>query len=530
VRRLLIPAIAVAVVAAACGGGEMGGSSTGSATPVTTVAPLTPATTSTSTTASSSTVAPPTSLTSTTTTAIRMAGWSETWFAVYRRHFPGYAIEFVEVTSGERIILPTDRRQPYPEAVFSDGRGGLLISEPPGHLAAGELHSVAFGEEDAWLRAVATIDGNVTALSVLLDGTSAWEGLEIITDTDITLLAQPVGRDAVVVLRTHVSSHIDHQTGNGEQEGEWLSQVAYGGGILGIVWTRLGQCSRLELRAGLTAAPAPFVNPWPDERCYDTYGGLLDIALTTDGRFLAAMVFPSVEPTLGGPDLVLWDLSTGEEIDRLPGVMHFHHDGDRGIAADRRVNGTDHPEVALVRITDTGLEITERPDLQAGGLGLIAGPLTIAKDATLAPAEPWTDCSRAGAAPPAEQLGLSEAATATRTAIANAIRSCDLEALADVAINSAGFAMADGNVTCDEPWPMSVNESDPFGIWYRGDVDNEELRVMLDTLNRPFTRDDDRYAWEDEHGYRIEIGTDGTWLLDWRQFPQALCEGMDCDC
>lgn len=483
-------------------------------------------------TTTSSSSAPPTrpsTSTTTSTSAAPMEDWPETWLAVYRRDFPGYVLEFIEVTSGERLILPTDRRQPYPGTVFGDGRGGLFVSQGPRQLAKGELHPLEFGSRNARLVSVATIDGNVTALSVLQEGTSGWEDLEIVADVDITLLAQPVGKDAVTVLQTHVASRIDYRTGDGEQEGEWVGSVAYGGGVLGVVWTRLGQCARLELRAGLADAPAPVVNPWPDQRCTDMYGGLLDIALTADGRFLTAMVFPSVDASLGGPDLVLWDLTTGEEIDRLPGVMHFVHDGDRGIAADRRVNGTD-VGLALVRITDTGFEIADRPDLQPGGVGLIAGPLTIATDATLAPAEQWTDCSTAGATPLSGQPGLSEAAAVTRTAIAQAIRGCDLEALTDVAVNSPGFAMVDGNTTCDEPWPMSVEDDDPVSYWYHGDANNEELHVMLDTLDQPFTEEDDRYVWEDGHGYRIEIGTDGTWLLDWRQFPQAPCEGMDCTC
>jgi hypothetical protein len=230
----------------------------------------------------------------------------------------------------------------------------------------------------------------------------------------------------------------------------------------------------------------------------------------------------------GGPDLVAADLTTGREIDRLPDVLLFEHDGDRRFAVEQRAPGTEQHAV-LAELTTDGFAVTPLPGI-AHPIGVITGELRIAPNATLATTDPWTTCSAAGRAVPAAQDGLPAPVAATRDAVASAVVECDLIALADLAIVSAEFRMVDAISYCDEPWPMSVQDDDVVHHWYAGDRSGNELSIMLDTLESEYQIADGRYVWVGPFDYRIEIDAAGAWTRNQRGLPPPECEGMECTC
>ena len=475
---------------------------------------------------STAATAPPTSREVATTTAApttEAPPIEPIWIATYRRDFPGYAVELIEIHNDDRVVIPANRFEPFPQAVFSDGSGGIVTGSPLAHLAAGSVHpSVIL---DTSVDRVVMIDGVPTALYTTTDGESGWDDLIMWDDVTMSLLAQPLGGEPETVLTAHSASRIAYPTMQGDFGEPRPGRSAYGGGVLAVVWTdRLASCSWLELLAGPSTEPAPVVNPWPQTACDDDAVGVIDVAVTADGRALVAIV----AETGRGPSLVAWDLITGAEIDTVPDVLLLVHDGDRHFAVERRTPGYGY-ETALVELTADGIEVTALPGI-AGPIGILTGELRVLPEASLAPATSWTTCSTAGRTRPAAQGGLPGAVAATRDAIAAAVIECDLVALADLAAVSPDFRMVDAVSYCDEPWAMSMEDDDVVHHWYGGDNRANELTTLLNTLEAPPIIEDDRFVWIGEYDYRIEIHSAGDWVRNQRGFPPPECEGMECTC
>jgi hypothetical protein len=136
------------------------------------------------------------------------------------------------------VVVPADRLQPDPWAIWGDGDGGLVVGSPLSHLPAGALHPEPFGDGPGHPRPPAA-----------------------------------------------------------------------------------SGCSWLDLRTGISADPAPLDSPWQESGCEEATSGPLQVAVTADGAQLVATVVPSVDPFLGGPDLVVVDFASGKEVDRLARVM-----------------------------------------------------------------------------------------------------------------------------------------------------------------------------------------------------------------
>ncbi len=445
------------------------------------------------------------------------------WLATYRRDFPGYAVELIEIHTGERIVVPANRFAPFPQSVFGDGSGGLVTGRPFARLPAAADHPEVI--LDRSVDTLTTIGGAVTALYRVWEGESGWDGLIMWDDMTISVIAQPIEGEPTTVLSVHSESRIDYSTLEGDAGEPRPDGLAYGGGVLAVIWTtRTAECSWLELRDGLSAELAPVVNPWPATNCGQGTGGVIGAAVTADGAILVGLAARA-----DGPDLVAWDLATGGEIDRLTGVLHFAHDGDRRFAVNRRTTGSADQQTAVVEATPAGFAVTPLPGVPAP-IGVITGELRIAPDATLAPAEPWVTCSTAGRSSPDAHDGLPAPVATTRDAIASAVVECNLDALGDLALVSAEFRMVDAVSDCDEPWPMSLQDDDVVHHWYSGDRDADELTIMLDTLESPYRIDNDRYVWVGQYDYRIEIDVNGAWVRNQRGFPPPSCEGMECTC
>jgi hypothetical protein len=464
---------------------------------------------------------------STTVATTRAPRRDPVWLATYRRDFPGYAVELIEIHTDDRIVIPANRFDPFPGTIFGDGHGGLVIGRPIARLPAGALHPEELVGAGTWINTVAIIGGVPNVLYRVSEGESGWDGLIMWDDVTISLIAQPLDGEPTTVLSAHSASRIDYGSFEGDVGEPRPGGSAYGGGVLAVVWTtRTEECRWLELRDGLSAEPAPVVNPWPATNCENGAAGegVLDVAVTADGEILIAQVYPPDS----GPDLVAWDLATGREIDRLTGVLQFEHDGYRRFAVERRTSGTEH-QTAVVELTQDGFSVTPLPDI-ATPIGIITGELRIDPKATLTPAEPWTTCSTAGRKIPAAQDELPAPVAATRNAIAAAVIECDLAALAELALVSPEFRMVDAFSYCDEPWPMSLQDDDVVHYWYAGDRAVDELTTLLETLESPYRTEADSYVWVGEYDYRIEIDQGGAWVRNQRGFPPQECEGMDCTC
>jgi len=518
-RVAVVAVLALAITS--CTSSDIESSITAAAAATTTATTTTTTVPTGTSSPTTSTTAPPTTTTTTSTTTV--PDGEPVWVATYRRDFPGYAVELVEINTNERITIAANRHDPFPHAVFGDGDGGIVTGRPFAHLPAASQHPVTI--VDTGIDAMAMIDGVPTALYRTWEGESGWDDLIMWDDMTISLIAQPLGGEPTTVLSAHSASRVDYVTGEGDLGEPRPGRSGYGGGVLAVVWTtRTEECSWLELRQGLTAEPAPLVNPWPPATCEDGGFGAIDVAITGDGGVLVAWVSTAG----GGSDLVASDLMTGREIDRLTGVLHFGHDGDRRFAVVQQASGTEQHTV-LAELTTDGFAVTPLPGISQL-IGVITGELRIASNATLATTEPWTTCSTAGRAVPAAQDGLPTPVAATRDAVASAVVECDLIALADLAIVSAEFRMVDAISYCDEPWPMSIQDDDVVHHWYAGDRSGNELSIMLDTLDSPYQIADQRYVWVGPHDYRIEIDADGAWVRNQRGLPPPECEGMECTC
>ncbi len=508
-QRVAAVMTVVALVVASCNARDVEVSTT---LPASTTLPTTPG--------ASATI--PATTVGVTTTATRH---EPVWVATHRRDFPGYAVELIEIQTGDRIIIPADRFRPFPGTIFGDGHGGLVIARPFSRLPAGALHSVELTGAGTWIDAVTIIDGVPTFLSRLREGESGWDGLIMWDDVTISLIAQPLDGEPTTVLSAHSASRIDYGSFEGDVGEPRPGGSAYGGGVLAVVWTtRTEECRWLELLDGLSGEPATVVNPWPASNCEGGAAGVIDVAVTADGGILVAAVYPPDS----GPDLVAWDLASGREIDRLTGVLQFEHDGYHRLAVERRTSGTEH-QTAVVEVTQDGFSVVPLPGVSTP-IGVVTGELRIDPEATLAPAEPWTTCSTAGMTIPAVQDELPPSVAATRNAIAAAVIDCDIVMLAELALVSPEFRMVDAISYCDEPWPMSLQDDDVVHHWYQGDHAFAELTTLLETLETPYRTEADSYLWVGEYDYRIEIDRSGAWVRNQRGFPPQECEGMDCTC
>jgi hypothetical protein len=108
-----------------------------------------------------------------------------------------------------------------------------------------------------------------------------------------------------------------------------------------------------------------------------------------------------------------------------------------------------------------------------GGLGIapvsfLVVPIQLPDPASLFPAT----CSAAGLAEPAPQDGLSDAAQATRAAIARAAIDCDWEAL--LGLTGDQFSASFGGSSAADLWPTEEAN------------DEEPLRYLVELLSRPY--------------------------------------------
>lgn len=466
------------------------------------------------------------------TTTVTVPKRAETWVGFQRRDFPGYAVELVEVASGQRIVLALDRRFPTISQLVSDLDGGLIVAggSPPfaplQALAAGATEAVPLSIEDGsipLLDAVIDQDGVPTLLYRTVssewdrDETDEW------SETEVRLVAHPLGGDPVVLAEGRSTWRF--AGGRNVTTGSTPNDAGYGTGVLAVLWSEAGAPHRLELLDGLSDAPAEVVIPDFDAGV-DEPVDIVDVAVSDDGTVLFTLLFPSADPARGGPDLVAWNLTDGTEIDRLSGTMLFVHDGDRTVAGDRRTQNYEVEQFAA-RLGDDGFSWYETlEEAVSPPLGVITSGSRIAPDATLESSEPWPQCSL-GAVP--EQPSLPQEVAATRAAIASSAARCDLLALFEVAATDPGFRIADGDDPC-EPWLASIDDVDPVWHWYQGTIELDEMAVIVEALSRPPSRDGSRYVWQDEHGYRIEIDRSGAWVLDWRSFPREPCQSILCTC
>jgi hypothetical protein len=456
----------------------------------------------------------------------------ETWVGFQRRDFPGHAVELIEVPSGQRIVLSLDRRFPSVRQLVSDLEGGLIVAglSPPfaplEALTAGATESVPLPiEQDSnlLLEAVVTLEG----VPALLYRTVSWEWDRDETDewseTEVRLVAHPLGGDPEVLAEGHSTWRF--AGGSNLRTGSNPDDAGYGTGVLAVLWSVAEAPHRLELRHGFNDAPAEVVIPDFDAGVNEPVD-IVDIAVSGDGTVLFTLLIPSADPASGGPDLVAWDLTDGTEIDRLSGTLLFVHDGHRTVAGDRRTQGFEI-ERFVARLSDEGFSWYETLDTAGSPpLGVITGSLRIAPDATLESTEPWPQCSLGAVS---DQPNLPQEVATTRAAIASAAARCDLLALYEVAAADSGFRIADGDSAC-EPYLASIGDVDPVSHWYDGTIEPHEMAVIVDTLSRPPSRDEDRYVWQNENGYRIEINESGAWVLNWRSFPQEPCQSILCSC
>lgn len=466
------------------------------------------------------------------TTTVTVPKRAETWVGFQRRDFPGYAVELVEVASGQRIVLALDRRSPTISQLVSDLDGGLIVAggSPPfaplQALAAGATQAVPLPTENdpiAFLDAVVDLDGAPTLLYRIVsrewdrDETDEW------SETEVRLVARPLGGEPVVLAEGHSTWRL--AGGQNLTTGSTPDDAGYGTGVLAVLWYVAEAPRRLELRYGFSDTPADVVIP-DFEAGVEEPVDIVDVAVSTDGTVLFTLLFPSVDPARGGPDLVAWNLTDGTEIDRLSGTMLFVHDGDRTVAGDRRTQDSE-VERFVARLGDDGFSWYETLDAAGSPpLGVITSGLRTAPDATLESTESWPQCSL-GVVP--EQPNLPQEVADTRTAIASAAARCDLLALFEVAATDPGFRIADGDDPC-EPWLASIDDVDPVLHWYQGSIEFDEMAVIVEALSRPPSRVGSRYVWQDDHGYRIEIDGSGAWLLDWRSFPREPCQSILCTC
>ncbi len=196
------------------------------------------------------------------------------------------------------------------------------------------------------------------------------------------------------------------------------------------------------------------------------------------------------------------------------------------MAGDRSVGGGEI-EPFVARLTDAGFVEYAVPPMETPPLGVLGGELMVSPDASLTFPIPWPSCSLEGVA---EQADLPDAVAATRAAIAVAAQTCDLLALFDIAAASEAFRFANAEPACPEPWLASIDDADPVPAWYAGFETHGEAEAILDALRADHRQQGDAYVWEGEDGYRIEIGADGAWLLDWRAFPVEPCRSILCTC
>lgn len=484
------------------------------------------------TAATSTTVAPTTSSASSSTTTVPVPEGVETWVGFKRRDFPGYAVELVEVLSGRRIVFALDRRSPAIWQLLSDLEGGLLLAglsppfEPLEALPAGATDMVPLPIEDGtipFIEAVVDLDGVPTLLYRAVsyewdrDETDEW------SETEVRLVAHPLGGIPQVLAEGHSTWRF--AGGRNLTTGSTPTDAGYGTGVFAVLWSEAEAPHRLEMRQGFSDAPAEVVIP-DFGAGVDEPVDIVDVAVSADGTVLFTLLIPSTDPASGGPDLVAWDLTDGTEIDRLSGTLLFVHDGDRTVAGDRRKQGFEI-EPFVARLGDDGFSWYKTLE-EAGSppLGVITSGLRIASEATLEATEPWPQCSL-GTVP--DQPSLPQGVAATRAAIASAAARCDLLALFEVAAADPGFRIADGDEPC-EPWLASIDDVDPVSQWYEGTSEPDEMAAIVNTLSVPPSRDENRYVWQNEHGYRIEINESGAWVINWRSFPQEPCESILCSC
>ncbi len=531
--------VVLAVALASCTTDDVG-SEPGAATSASTAATaenLLPSTTIASATtvttvATTTTVGTTTTIVEGLTTTTTVPEGVETWVGFKRRDFPGYAVELVEVTSGQRFVLALDRRSPTVYQLLSDLEGGLILSglgppSPPlGALRAGATNVVPLAIEDdttPFIEAIVEVAGAPTLLYRTFsrewerDETDEW------SETEVRLVARSLGAAPMVLAEGRSTWRF--AGGSNQTTGSTPDDAGYGTGLLAVLWYEAEAPHRLELRQGLSDALADVVVP-NFGAGLDEPVDIVEIAVSADGTVLFTLVIPSLDPASGGPDLVAWDLADGTEIDRLSGTLLFVHDGDRTVAGDRRTQGFEI-ERFVARLGDDGFSWYKTLDASGSPpLGIITGDLKIAPNATLESAEPWPTCSL-GAVP--DQAGLPQEVAATRAAIASAAARCDLLALFKVAASDSAFRIADGNEPC-EPWLASIEEVDPVARWYDGPTQADGMAAMIDALSRPPSQVEDRYVWQDEHGYRIEINESGAWVLNWISFPQEPCQSILCSC
>jgi hypothetical protein len=523
-RRFLEICVVVALVATACSGG--GATTTSVASPEATTSPTTlPVTTST-------TIPPTTTVTTTTTTTPPLL--DDVWIA----RSDGGVVSIEALDGGERFELAVDARLDKLHGVFSDGSGGIIAAFTTSDgglvmwLPADAISPVVdefflsdldFGPSYGYRPfGVAHIGGDVGLTFLAKHQTSASRtGTVTRIEWTTRFVFLPMGGNEPVSLYDAPGWALwDDELGDlGFNQG--LIAATAGGDRLALLFEDEELCRRFtvvdresgeELSLDLDFGSSTDIGGCPATPD--------DPHLSPDGSVLiGAVTDPQLPPQSWR--VVAWDLDTGMRLGSTaePGVNPIWiADGNLAVLTifDEEHRGS----YVLFRVEGDRVVTTDRVGDWQWFVGLGTGPILLAPDASLVVAEPWTDCSAAGASI-RTQSGLPEPVAATRDAIAAAASSCDLSLLASIGVPYLVFT--NEHLSCGYRSNPSIIDASPVPLWYEGDIEVAELATLVDTLRVPYTVDGDIYVWAHATGYRIEIDMTGAWVFNGRTWPMSGC-------
>jgi hypothetical protein len=451
--------------------------------------------------------------------------------------------------------LATDRHWPWVELITGDGSGGLLAVASPPPFAAGAVIRLASGSlepelayvpEQGWrvvdVDALFGKDGQIALVVTERSGEERRETMASGETVDEYLWAARVwlvpsegsavplveagGFDWVELGELYGRAAGDPSVGTVSVGGDLVAVLRHDGSSLSA-WIELFDATgeMVEVSDGPAlrweCQGLAFNGFTHRTECRE----LETAELSSDGRYLVTRGRHEGDAVA----VVVYRLEDGAEVGRIGGAWDHLFDGDRTILAR-----TGDERMVVATISDSGLEV-DQLDLDP----MQEWPMTLLAGVTLDPQASWIvagsppACSAAGMDPDLPAIdGLPPEVEATRRRIAELAVACDFAGLADLAARDSEFIIFGASPCNEDP---RITDLDPVGPWYRADLGQGKLRVLVETLagSPELTEPWQGAGWSAflwrGRDYLTGIAPDGTWRID-SVSPTEPCETIWCTC